>query len=96
MARKCSRLCGFSSPQGECRKPSMAVCPAGMPTNEQKIRSMDLEGLARLVARFTGAGDVFCANAERCEKALEENRDIPDEWCAACAKAWLQQVAEEG
>jgi len=95
MARKCSRLCGFSSPQGECRKPSMAVCPAGLPTNEQKIRSMDLGDMARLVNAIAADSGVFCRDDERCQKALEEDRVIPDEWCEACAKTWLQQVAEE-
>ena len=80
MARKCNKLCAFSSPQGECRKPAEAVCPASLPTNEQKIRSMDLDELARLVARFTAKGDAICTNVARCLKALEEDRDIPDEW----------------
>ena len=96
MARKCGKLCGFSSPVGECKKPAGADCPAGLPTNEQKIRAMSLDEMAKLVALFTSTGgDAICINAPRCEQSMALDRLIPDEWCEECAKAWLQQVAEE-
>lgn len=96
MARKCNRLCHFSSATGECRKPGEADCPAGLPTNEQKIRSADLDQLIGIVAQlFLLGSEMICINAGRCACALDDGREIPDEWCRECAKAWLQQVAEE-
>jgi len=79
MARKCNRLCHFSSATGECRKPGKADCPAGLPTNEQRIRAMSTKELA---------GVIMCPHdGVGCEN--------PREHCISCCAEWLQQVAEE-
>lgn len=66
-------------------------------TNAQRIRSMTDEGLARWLIRLaTGDENIkFCKDRPECDADLEQDRDIPQERCAACMLSWLGQTVEE-
>ena len=61
-------------------------------TNADRIRAMDDQELA---AYWAENHDNFCQNKPECGEALNRDELIPDEWCVACALAWLQKPVEE-
>lgn len=61
-------------------------------TRADRIRSMSDEELA---AFWSDLYDDFCPNKPECGQYLDEGKDIPAEWCVACALNWLSQPAEE-
>ena len=61
-------------------------------TNADRIRAMSDQELA---AYWAENHDNFCQNKPECGEALNRDELIPDEWCVACALAWLQKPVEE-
>ena len=61
-------------------------------TNADRIRAMSDQELA---AYWAENHDNFCPNKPECGEALDRDELIPDEWCVACALAWLQKPVEE-
>ena len=61
-------------------------------TRAERIRAMSDEELAAAIYHF---GDVpFCRNLPECKEMLDQDVEIPDEKCIACALRWLREVSE--
>lgn len=62
-------------------------------TNGDKIRSMTDEELAVVIIKESRIGDYihFCTSKTECEKRLETDEDIPDEWCIGCLVEWMKK-----
>lgn len=64
----------------------------GVKTNADRIRAMSDEELA---SYWANNYDNFCQNKPECGALLDTDEGIPEEFCVACALAWLQQPAED-
>ena len=67
-------------------------------TNADRIRSMTDEELARHLWRIASFDNSlgYCRDLPRCQKRMDANLLVPEEWCLACLLAWLQQPVKEG
>lgn len=83
------RIRGFGN---WCLREVRHKVPTPAMTNVDRIRAMSDEELA---AYWASNCDGFCRNRPECSEALDKDGVIPDEWCVACALAWLRQPAED-
>ena len=65
-------------------------------TNADRIRAMSDEELAQQLLLFTDLDDRirYCKDLPECQKALDDDVEIPADRCRSCLLSWLQQPAE--
>lgn len=61
----------------------------------EKLQKMSVKEIAEVLFRLDEAGKGFCRETEACQRALEENGDIPENMCFDCVVQWLNSEAEE-
>jgi hypothetical protein len=72
---------------------ALAQLEASRPkTIADRIRAMSDEELASFMAQYC---DGFCQNKKKCRELLDDENDIPEEWCVACALEALRKPIAE-
>lgn len=84
--------CDKETCTGECEFHDGSGCEyRKTETRADRIRAMSDQELA---AYWADTHDNFCQNKPECGEALNRDELIPEEWCVACALAWLRQPVE--
>lgn len=75
----------------------LGPCAHQTPSNADRIRAMRDEELAKGMLQLVDLDDRirYCKDLPECQKALDDDVEIPADRCKSCLLSWLQQPAEE-